>query len=240
MIQRILELAQENGLNQSELANIIGCSTGNISDWKKGKVKPSLDALTKIADYFHVSIDYLTGRSDIRNTDYMIDVYNSGVIRWINDRAFNEDQKAAIKDNFYETLVRYKEIVNKYANYMYSDERKKLTRESAKMNELCYASCSAISKQLRDMILWIAAFPADADKSYPHDKVDLSELYSDLASMLGVDREGSTVGLTDDEKDLLSVWNLLDREGKQILLGTAFTQKQRIESDKRMPGDESA
>lgn len=232
MIQRILELIQENGLNQSDLAKIIGCSTGNISDWKRGKVKPSLDALIKVADYFHVSVDYLTGRSDIRNTDFMIDVYNSGIIRWINDRAFKADQKAAIKDNFYEMLVRYKEIVNKYANYMYSDERKDLIKKDVSINDLSIASCSAISSQLRDMILWISAFPAEADRAHVRDGDDLPDLHIRLAEMLGVQYDGVAVCLSDDQKDLLSIWELLDHEGKQILLGTAFAQKQRVLSSK--------
>lgn len=240
MIQRILELAQENGLKQTDLANLIGCSTGNISDWKKGKVRPSVDYLVKIADHFNVSVDYLIGRTDIRNTDYMIDVYNTGVIRWINDRAFNDDQKAAIKDNFFEALVRYKEIVNKYANYMYSDRRKELIKNSAPMDTVCMASCSAISDQLRDMILWIAAFPADADKAYSHQNADLNGLRRKLAEMLGVQHDGKLVNLSQDEKDLLSIWELLDREGRQVLLGTAFIQKQRVDTEKKIANDETA
>lgn len=59
MIQRILDLAKEKGLNQTELSTIIGCSTGNISDWKRGRVKPSMDVYMKVADYFGVSVDYL-------------------------------------------------------------------------------------------------------------------------------------------------------------------------------------
>lgn len=33
-----------------------------LTEWKKGKAKPSVDALVKIADYFNVSLDYLVGR----------------------------------------------------------------------------------------------------------------------------------------------------------------------------------
>lgn len=40
-----------------------GLTAGLISQWKKGAQKPSSKNLQKIADYFHVSVDYLlTGR----------------------------------------------------------------------------------------------------------------------------------------------------------------------------------
>lgn len=35
-----------------------------ITDWKSGKAKPSSEALSKLADYFNVSVDYLLGRTD--------------------------------------------------------------------------------------------------------------------------------------------------------------------------------
>lgn len=240
MIQRILDLAKENGLNQSDLANIIGCSTGNISDWKKGRVKPSINVYIKVADHFHVSVDYLTGRSEIRNTDFMIDVYNTGVIRWLNDRAFKEDQKAALKDNFLEILIRYKEIVNKYANYMYSDERKRLIKDNADLEQLSLGTCETINRQLRDMVLWIAAFPSEADKFADSENVNLQDLNSRLASMIGVFYDEIGYNLTEDETDLLSIWSMLDKEGKRILLGTAFSQKQRVETEKKIPNNETA
>ena len=39
--------------------NELGLSNSAFSDWKKGKGRPSLDAVVKFAEYFDVSIDYL-------------------------------------------------------------------------------------------------------------------------------------------------------------------------------------
>lgn len=41
-----------------------GISTGNISDWKKGRCMPSAEKLTLLADYLDCSVDYLLGRTD--------------------------------------------------------------------------------------------------------------------------------------------------------------------------------
>jgi transcriptional regulator with XRE-family HTH domain len=41
-----------------------GLRNNALTEWRKGKGKPSVDALLKIADYFNVSLDWLTGRTE--------------------------------------------------------------------------------------------------------------------------------------------------------------------------------
>ena len=41
----------------------MGMGSGNLSKWKAGGI-PKGDTLSKLADYFHVSTDYLLGRTD--------------------------------------------------------------------------------------------------------------------------------------------------------------------------------
>lgn len=63
MIEKILELMSQKGVTAREVCTSAGLTHSAISDWKKGKSKPSTDALVKIAEYFNVSTDYLLGRS---------------------------------------------------------------------------------------------------------------------------------------------------------------------------------
>lgn len=51
----------ENGITAKKLSDDTKISTGNISDWKTGRSKPSADKLTILAKYFNVSTDYLLG-----------------------------------------------------------------------------------------------------------------------------------------------------------------------------------
>ncbi len=67
MIDRILALMKERGVNAVRMTADLGLSHSAVTDWKKGKAKPSVDAITKIADYFGVTIDYLLGRVDHPN-----------------------------------------------------------------------------------------------------------------------------------------------------------------------------
>ena len=65
-IDRILFLISEKGISANRLSLDLRLSNSAITDWKKGRAKPSTDAINKIADYFDVSTDYLLGRTDNR------------------------------------------------------------------------------------------------------------------------------------------------------------------------------
>lgn len=65
---RLKELRLENGITQKELANIIEVGRTTISEYESGKIVPKQEGLLKIANYFNVSVDYLTGVSDERAT----------------------------------------------------------------------------------------------------------------------------------------------------------------------------
>lgn len=243
MIERILELLRERGITQKQLAEAAKVSTGNVSDWKSGKAKPSIEVLARIAEYFDVSIDYLVGRTDIPNTSEMIDLYKTGVIRWINDRAFKEDETAILKDNFYELLLRYKEVVNKLANSMYSEGRRMLIASDASCEELSLATCDAVRPQLRDLICWVASFAYDFNKTAHHDSDDTTDLMRSLYSILGVLPDGEDsdrLQLSEDERDLLDIWTMLDKDGRRVLIGTATEQKQRVMAEQGNEASETA
>ena len=60
-IQRILHLIELADITAKTLTQEAGLSHSAISEWKKGKAKPSADALVRIAEYFEVPIEYLLG-----------------------------------------------------------------------------------------------------------------------------------------------------------------------------------
>lgn len=63
-IDNLFKMISERGITQSKLAESTSISTGNISDWKKGKSMPSAVKLDELANYFDCSVDYLLGRTD--------------------------------------------------------------------------------------------------------------------------------------------------------------------------------
>lgn len=47
-------------MNQKQLQKELGLSNSAFSDWKKGKGRPSVDALARFSAFFGVSMDWLT------------------------------------------------------------------------------------------------------------------------------------------------------------------------------------
>ncbi len=60
--ERVKELANNKGLSLPALESALGFGNGTILKWDKST--PNADKLTKVADYFNVSIDYLLGREE--------------------------------------------------------------------------------------------------------------------------------------------------------------------------------
>lgn len=67
MTFRLFDLMSKTKTTQVQLAQAIGASQGNISDWKNGRSFPKSDVLARIADYFNVTTDYLLGRTDAKS-----------------------------------------------------------------------------------------------------------------------------------------------------------------------------
>lgn len=64
---RIKELCAENDITINKLESELGMSQYSIGRWKNSTC-PTIDKISKIAEYFHVSIDYLVGASNVRST----------------------------------------------------------------------------------------------------------------------------------------------------------------------------
>ena len=64
--ERIKELAKKKGVNLQKVSEDLGFSTNYLYSLKHKKT-PSAEHISKIADYFHVSTDYLLGRTDNPN-----------------------------------------------------------------------------------------------------------------------------------------------------------------------------
>ena len=64
--ERVLALMDGHNVKAAQLTKELSLSHGVITQWKQGISKPSSEALVKLADYFHVTTDYLLGRIDTR------------------------------------------------------------------------------------------------------------------------------------------------------------------------------
>ena len=63
---RLKQLREEKGLSQSEIAKIIGVGRTTYLKWENGENQPTRK-LDQLSQFFGVSIDYLLGKSDVKN-----------------------------------------------------------------------------------------------------------------------------------------------------------------------------
>ena len=59
---RLKELREEKGFSQAQLARVLNVGVGSVGMWESTDRIPPAKKLSKIADYFQVTTDYLLGR----------------------------------------------------------------------------------------------------------------------------------------------------------------------------------
>lgn len=71
---RLKELRKSKNLKQAEFAAIFNASQGAVGNWESGKRMPDAETLSKIADFFGVSVDYLLCRENQTTDEQLADV----------------------------------------------------------------------------------------------------------------------------------------------------------------------
>ena len=64
---RLKESRKAKSLTQKKMAELLGITERGYQNYEIGKSTPNYETLLALANYFDVSLDYLTGRSDNPN-----------------------------------------------------------------------------------------------------------------------------------------------------------------------------
>ena len=62
----IRALREDRDLRQRQLAELLNVSQNTYSQYESGVIALTAEHLIKLADFYHVSVDYLLGRTDKR------------------------------------------------------------------------------------------------------------------------------------------------------------------------------
>lgn len=93
-------LREESGISQQKLADVIGSIQQSIQKYEVGNHEPDIQTMTMLADYFNTSIDFLVGRTDIRNKIEPVEKYELNV------------EEAGIVDRFRNLSPEFRECVS--------------------------------------------------------------------------------------------------------------------------------
>lgn len=66
-MERLKGLRKERGLYQKDIANYLEVDRTTYVKYETGASEPDTETLSKLADFFNVSLDYLVGRDDVED-----------------------------------------------------------------------------------------------------------------------------------------------------------------------------
>lgn len=111
-MNRIKFLREEKGIYQKDLAKLLNVSIPAINYYENEKRAMDTETASILANYFGVSIDYLLGKSNVRNTS---------TIDFSKDElhiALSAEDKTYISEDV-------KKAIENYAKFVIEEEKKK-------------------------------------------------------------------------------------------------------------------
>ena len=63
---RLQALRERKRISRKVLSELCGLNTDAVRRYERGEIEPTMTSLIALADYFEVSLDYLTGRVPYR------------------------------------------------------------------------------------------------------------------------------------------------------------------------------
>ena len=69
MYKRIRDLREDADMTQVQIAKILNCSQRVYSNYERGDIDIPTEILIKLANYHDVSVDYILGRTNKRETN---------------------------------------------------------------------------------------------------------------------------------------------------------------------------
>ena len=98
MKEQLPQLRKSRGLTQDDLAEILGISLSSYQKYERDAISPSYETLCKIADFYHVTTDYLLGREPATDPFDMLQLPEDQKSVMERFASFPDDVRAIILD----------------------------------------------------------------------------------------------------------------------------------------------
>ena len=95
---RLKEIREERNLTQKDIAKTLEVDRSTYAGWETGKDTIPLRRLNKLSDYYKISVDYMTGLSNVTSSYRVIDL-DAKVIGQ-NLKEFRKERNLVQKDIF--------------------------------------------------------------------------------------------------------------------------------------------
>ncbi|EFQ54237.1 helix-turn-helix transcriptional regulator [Streptococcus parasanguinis] len=109
--ERLKNLRKEAGLTQVDVAEKLGISQPAYASWERGIKKPTQDNLVKLSKILYVSVDYLLGNTENRQTSDVLE--DIELLFRMNSKGLTEEEKELFKKELIEFMKKRKEAFDK-------------------------------------------------------------------------------------------------------------------------------
>jgi len=65
--ERIREIREDHSLTQQKIADLLHIGQRTYADYESGKTRIPIDSILILAKFYDVSLDYITGASNLKN-----------------------------------------------------------------------------------------------------------------------------------------------------------------------------
>ena len=120
--ERLISLRKEKNLTQDKFAELMGVSKSTISMYENGRRTPDFELEEKIADFFNVDLDYLRGRTNIKNK-YQFDNLNTKISSNIKEELKSQDDIITTYNLTPDELIEYEKIKSVNRALFFNDNR---------------------------------------------------------------------------------------------------------------------
>jgi len=109
--ERLKMLRKEKNLTMREIGSIIGVSDAAWVKYEKNRAEPSIETLVKIANYFNVSLDFLLGRTNIREPQLVekANIQSEFLKEFECSKIVNPSQMYFLVENLSCSIAKYKD-----------------------------------------------------------------------------------------------------------------------------------
>lgn len=100
--ERLKTLRKEAGLTQVDVAEKLGISQPAYASWERGVKKPTQENLVKLSKILYVSVDYLLGNTENKQTSDVLE--DIELLFRMNSKGLTEEEKEIFKKELIEFM----------------------------------------------------------------------------------------------------------------------------------------
>ena len=100
--ERLKKLRKDTGLTQVDVASKLGISQQAYASWERGIKKPTQENLVKLSKILNVSVDYLLGNTENKQTSDVLE--NIELLFRMNSKGLTEEEKEIFKKELIEFM----------------------------------------------------------------------------------------------------------------------------------------